>query len=89
MNPSGPPGGFTEECDSRNVYHDIYAIPVGSGHLHYQNERLSGRANDGVIVIMDGVYWAHEDAPIRSSAVHRFTTFINTGMDEKFQRHTN
>lgn len=48
---------------------------------------LCGRANDGLIMIMDGVCWAHKDTPIRSSAVHRFTTFLNTGVDQKFQRH--
>lgn len=40
INPRRFPGGFTEECDSRNVYRDIYAIPGGRGHLHYQNEPL-------------------------------------------------
>lgn len=38
INPCRFPGGFTEECDSGNVYRDIYAIPVGRGH--YQNEPL-------------------------------------------------
>ncbi len=40
INPCRFPGGFTEECDSRNVYRDIYAIPVCRGHLHYQSEPL-------------------------------------------------
>ena len=40
INPRGLPGDFTEECDSRNVYRDINAIPDGRGHLHYQNEPL-------------------------------------------------
>lgn len=31
---------------------------------------LSGIANDGVIMIMDGVYWAHEDMTSVSSVVH-------------------
>lgn len=83
INPCGLPGGFTEECDCRNVYCDIYAIPVGCVHLHYQSES-SGRATDGVIMIMDGVYWAYKDMP--SSAVHNL---FNTRLDEKFQRHTN
>lgn len=49
---------------------------------------LWNRANDRIIMIMDGVYWAHKDT-VWSSAVHRFITFFVTRMEQKFQRHTN
>lgn len=44
---------------------------------------LSGRANDGVIMIIDGVYWAHEDKTSLSSAVHNL--FLTLGLSRKFK----
>lgn len=64
-------GMWQQECLT------ITASLSARGHLHYQN--------DGVIMIMDGVYWAHKDAQSRSSAVHRFATFFRTEIPKTYQ----
>lgn len=77
--PNRAPVRFREEFDSRNVFNDIYAIPVDRSHLSSISSRsLSGRANDGIIMIMDGVYWAHEDLMSLGSVVHNL--FLRAGL---------
>lgn len=49
---------------------------VSAAVISITRTRLSGRANSGIIMIMDGVYWALKDTSLQSSAVHRFTTFF-------------
>lgn len=88
INPCGLPGGFTEECDSRNVYRDIYAIPVGRSHLYYQNEPLRqskrrGHYDNGWSLL--GTQ-GDADSEFSGSQVHNL---FNTRVDQKFQRHTN